>query len=132
MVTESFEISVVIPANPNGVYDAWVQGEKHAQMTGGAATGRPESGAEFTAWDGYISGTNLELVPGERIVQTWRTTQFPKSSADSRIEVTLEPVGSGTKLTLRHTEIPDGRAKSYEKGWADHYFEPMKSYFSGG
>ena len=130
MATESFEIWDVIPATPDAVYDAWIDGEKHSQMTGGAATGWPESGAEFTAWDGYIRGRNLALEPGERIVQSWRTTQFPESARDSRIEVTLEAVDGGTRLTLRHSDIPEGQGKSYETGWADHYFEPMKAYFS--
>lgn len=120
----------MIPASPERVYAAWLDGEEHSRMTGGGATGQPEVGAAFTAWDEYISGRNLELSPGERIVQSWRTTQFPKSAKDSRVEVTLEAVEGGTKLTLSHTEISDGRGKSYESGWVDHYFEPMKAYFA--
>ena len=129
MAMESFEVSAVIPTEPEDVYQAWLDGDLHAQMTGGAATGSPETGASFTAWDGYISGRNIELVPGHKIVQSWRTTQFPKSAGDSRIEVSLEAADGGTKLTLQHTDIPDGRGKSYESGWHDHYFKPMQAFF---
>jgi hypothetical protein len=81
------------------------------------------------AWDGYITGRNLELVPGERIVQSWRTTEFTEEHEDSIITVTLEEVDDGTLLTLVHSKVPEAH-KSYEEGgWEKHYFEPMKSYF---
>jgi hypothetical protein len=89
-----------------------------------------EVGDEVAAWDGYISGRNLELVPGERIVQSWRTTEFTDEHEDSIITVTLEEVEDGTLLTLVHSKVPEDH-KSYEQGgWQTHYFEPMKAYFS--
>ncbi|MBI3740016.1 MAG: SRPBCC domain-containing protein, partial [Chloroflexi bacterium] len=70
-----------------------------------------------------------ELKPYTRFVQAWRTTEFPEDSPDSRVEVLLEAVKGGTKLTLKHTNIPEGQADSYKKGWEEFYFEPMKKYF---
>lgn len=98
-------------------------------MMGGAATASTELGGAFDAWDGYIHGSNLALDPGKRIVQSWRTTQFEASEEDSQIEVVLEEVDGGTKLTLRHTNLPPHGTR-YEQGWKDHYFNPMKEYFS--
>jgi activator of HSP90 ATPase len=98
-------------------------------MTGGEATGRPVKGTRFTAWDGYISSKNLELEPHRRIVQAWRTTEFSSGDADSRLEVLLEEAPGGIKVTLRHCNIPQGQT-GYKQGWKDHYFEPMKRYFS--
>src|SRR5208337_3952403 len=70
------------------------------------------------------------LVPGERIVQSWRTTQFTDEHEDSIITVTLEPVEGGTLLTLIRSNVP-GDHKSYEQGgWQKHYFGPMLVYFS--
>ena len=95
------------------------------------ALARDELGAEVAAWDGYISGRNLELGPGERIVQSWRTTEFTDEHEDSIITVTLEEVEDGTLLTLEHSKVPQDQ-KSYEEGgWQEHYFEPMKRYFTG-
>ena len=54
-------------------------------MTGGEASISDEIGADLSAWDRYITGRNLELVPGERIVQSWRTTQFTDEHEDSII-----------------------------------------------
>tara|TARA_B110000046_G_scaffold58485_1_gene65541 strand:+ start:2113 stop:2247 length:135 start_codon:yes stop_codon:yes gene_type:complete len=41
-------------------------------MTGIEATYSDIKGEAFTAWDGYISGVNIELAPYERILQKWR------------------------------------------------------------
>lgn len=69
------------------------------------------------------------LEPGRRIVQSWRTSDFEATDPDSQIEVLLEEVPDGTKITLRHTGIPDGQS-GYEQGWRDNYFDPMREYFS--
>lgn len=129
MSADSFEVSAVIPAALEAVYKAWLSGEEHAAMTGGGATGSARVGGQFTAWDGYIKGKNLELGPGKRIVQSWRTSEFADGDADSRLEVVLVPVKGGTKVTLRHSNIPAGHGAGYKSGWVEHYFGPMKEYF---
>jgi activator of HSP90 ATPase len=129
-MTYQFTLTDVIPASPETIYDAWLDSRGHTAMTGGKAKMSKRVGGKLSAWDGYISGQNIELVPGKRIVQSWRTTKFTKDDADSQITVTLRPVRAGTKITLKHSNVPDGHT-SYEKGgWQTHYFEPMKIYFA--
>ena len=123
-----FMVSATIPAPPKAVYEAWLSSKGHTAMTGSAAKTSAKAGGKFTAWAGYIAGKNLMLVPGRRIVQAWRTSNFTAADPDSQIEVLLEKAPTGTKLTLRHTNVPDGHL-SYKSGWKSHYFEPMKSYF---
>ena len=98
-------------------------------MTGSPAKVEPRVGGTFTAWDGYITGKTLELKPYSRIVQAWRTSEFADKDPDSRIEVLIEPAEGGSKLTLKHTSIPKGQAESYESGWEESYFAPMREYF---
>ncbi len=125
-----FQISDVIPATPEAVYNAWLDSDGHSKMTGGPAEASSDVGAEFRAWDGYISGRNLELEPGRRILQTWRTQEFQESDEDSQLEITLDSVPDGTELTIKHTKLPDD-GMHYKDGWVEHYFEPMKAYFRG-
>lgn len=128
-MTHAFTVSSVIPASPMEIYDAWLNGKRHAQMTGSeTATASTKVGGKFTAWDGYINGRNVSLVPGKKIVQAWRTSEFADSDEDSQIEVTLEKSARGTRVTLRHSNVPDSH-QGYRSGWGDHYFEPMKAYF---
>lgn len=123
-----FEVSALIPASPEVVYEAWLDSEGHTKMTGGEAKVSSEVGGEFEAWDGYIQGRNLELEYGKRIVQSWRTSEFADDEADSRIEITFDREGDGTKVTLRHTNLPP-HGEQYEQGWVDSYFVPMQEYF---
>lgn len=126
----AFTLTDVVPASPRRIYDAWLDSAGHTAMTGSAATAGPEVGAAFTAWDGYIGGRNLTLEPGRRIVQSWRTTRFTPDDPDSQIEVVLEQYDAGTRITLHHTNVPDGHTGYQDGGWQDHYFEPMKRYFA--
>jgi len=130
MATETIHASAVLEATPATIYDAWLDGAKHAAMTGGAATSVARVGKRFTAWDDYITGTHLELQPARRIVQAWRTTEFPASAPDSRLIVVLDPEAGGTRITIVHTDIPRGQGASYESGWEAHYFAPMRRYFA--
>jgi uncharacterized protein YndB with AHSA1/START domain len=129
MKFDSVTVSVVIPAVPDAVYKAWMSSAGHAVMTGNPATVSARIGGKFTAWDGYISGTTLELTPPSRILQAWRTTEFADDEEDSLLEVLLAEAKGGTKVTLKHTKIPAGQGPSYKQGWIDYYFEPMKEHF---
>jgi activator of HSP90 ATPase len=123
-----FTVSEVIPATPEQIYQAWLSTKGHSAMTGSPAEVEARVKGKFTAWDGYIFGETLELKPNQRIVQAWRTTEFPEGSPDSRVEITLEAVNGKTKITINHSNIPKGQAEDYKQGWQDFYFKPMKEY----
>ena len=121
-----FGISEVFPASCEAVYETWLDSEGHVAMARSPAVASGEVGGEFRAWDGDITGKNLELTPGNLIRQSWRTQDFDGSEQDSELVITLEAEGSGTRLTLKHTNLPES-GMHYKKGWIDHYFEPMKA-----
>ena len=124
-----FKVSAVFPVKPSVVYKAWLSSKGHSAMTGSAAKATARVGGKFTAWDGYIFGRTLELELDRRIIQAWRTSEFPDDAPDSRLEISLEENRSGTKVTITHTEMPPEQVDSYKPGWDDFYFKPMKEYF---
>ena len=124
-----FTLNTKINATAKEIYITWLNSEGHMKMTGGAANISDKIGDGFTAWDGYIEGKNIELEPYGRILQSWRTSQFEENEEDSQIEVLLNEVDGQTELTLIHTNVPES-GEHYKKGWDDHYFQPMKAYFS--
>lgn len=130
MPLESIRVSSTIPASPGRIYRAWLDSAEHGAIIGGKARIKAVPGGRFAAWDDYITGVTVELEPGARIVQKWRTTEFPPGHPDSRLEVLLAPVAGGTKLTLVHTDIPEGQGEQYEQGWRDYYLAPMQQYFA--
>ncbi len=126
---ESLRLVTTLPVSPAAVFEAWLTAAGHTAMTGSPAASEPRVGTRHTAWDGYISGRQLELEPGKRILQSWRTTEFPANAPDSRLEIRLVAVQRGSRLTLLQSGIPDGQSEMYSDGWQEHYFVPMQRYF---
>jgi uncharacterized protein YndB with AHSA1/START domain len=130
---DSFQLEMVVPAEPQRVYSAWMDSREHAAFTGGGeAVVEPWTGGRFIAWDGYIHGILLGVDEGKRIVQTWRTAEFSPESRDSRLVVEFEPARGGTRLVVRHSDLPSTHVKKYEKGWVEHYLKPLVRYFAKG
>ena len=123
-----FRVSELFRASPGSLYNAWLDSDLHSNMTGGKAQVSDQVGGVFTAWDGYIRGKNLELQPSMRILQSWRTTEFQDTDPDSLIEITFIPEGDDTRVTIRHSDLPE-HGMQYQQGWVDAYFTPMKLYF---
>ena len=118
-----------IPAAPVEIYDAFLNEQKHSAFTGAKATCDRRVGGKFTAWDGYISGKNVRLENGRRIVQEWKTSEWPKGVPPSLIEFKFKPKGQGTEVTMVQKNVPAIQAGNYEKGWIDYYWTPLKKYF---
>lgn len=130
-MSESFEVSTVLPVSAERIYEAWLSSAEHSAFIDASAEIEREIETSFSMWDGYIEGVNKELEPNHRIVQSWRTTEFPPDASDSRLEIVLEEVEGGTRMTLYHSNLPGGQGDQYRVGWEENYFEPMRRYFSG-
>ena len=124
-----FTLVVTINSKAEKFYEAYLSSEGHTALTGSPARVDGTVDGDFTAWDGYIQGMFLELEKNKRIVQAWRTAEFPEEAEDSIVEILLEEDHGKTKLTLKHTNIPEGQADDYKTGWEDFYFKPMREYF---
>jgi activator of HSP90 ATPase len=124
-----FTLSEIIPAKPSQIYEAWMSSDGHAAITGSPSKVDGRVGGEFSAWDGYIFGRTLDLTPNQRIVQAWRTSEFPEDAPDSHLEVLLEEIKGGAKVTFIHRDMPEDQVDSYRQGWEDFYFKPMREYF---
>lgn len=124
-----FQIKTSFPVPPQKIYDLWLDSVGHSEMTGGGAECSSADGGEFSAWEGYISGKNVELKEPNLIKQSWRTSEFKDSDPDSEIQIDLKEIPEGTEFTLTHKGIPPGQP-NYEQGWWDFYLNPMSDYFS--
>lgn len=130
---DSFQLETIVAAEPQRVFSAWMDSREHAAFTGGGeAVVEPWAGGRFIAWDGYIHGILLGVDEGRRIVQTWRTSEFPPEARDSRLVVEFEPARGGTRVVVRHSDLPSSHVKKYEKGWSEHYLKALARYFAKG
>ncbi len=130
MKSEKIELTEIIHCPAKKLYHAWLDSDEHTAFTGAKTKIRPKLGARFTASDGYITGENIELEEDKRILQSWRTSDFPEGADDSLLEIIFDDVKQGCKLTIIHWNIPEGQHNMYSDGWKEYYFKPMKTYFS--
>ena len=116
-------------ASPEEIYRAFVSSREHTEFTGSEAKCSAKVGGRFTAWDKYISGKNLELVEGKKIVQEWKTSEWPQGYEPSILKIFLKKKGGGTQLSMTQSRVPASQVDQYDKGWYESYWEPLKRYF---
>jgi uncharacterized protein YndB with AHSA1/START domain len=129
-MSETIAVARVIPTRAERIFNAWLDPVEHGKMTTDSDSARSLENGAFTAWDGYISGKTLSSEPNTRIVQSWRTTDFPQGAEDSTITISFDEVEGGTRVTIVQEHIPEGTEAEYQKGWDDYYFDPMTKYFA--
>jgi activator of HSP90 ATPase len=130
MKVTAIKQKTLIPATPDEVYEAFMDAKKHSAFTGSKATCDPKVGGEFTAWDGYIFGRNLELEKGKKIVQEWSTTDWPDAYSPSKLELAFKKTEDGTEISMIHSNVPAEQADDLAEGWVEFYWKPLKEYFS--
>jgi activator of HSP90 ATPase len=127
-MSKNIKQSVTFKASPHEVYELLMDSKKHAEFTGGGAKISRKAGGKFSISGGDISGVNLELVPDQKIVQSWRYSDWP-DGVYSKATFTLETVTKGTRLTFTQTGVPDDKYEDIKQGWIDYYWAPMKEIF---
>jgi activator of HSP90 ATPase len=104
---------------------------KHRSLSGEKAEISNKVGGRFTAWGSHISGINLVLNRGVKIVQAWRATGWPADHYSVAI-FDLQKTGSGTKLNFTQIGVPPNRYSGHYRGWIETYWTPLKEIFANG
>jgi len=122
---------VTIDASPDAVSGVLTSSEQFAKMTGGrAADISREVGGAVSMFGGDIKAMNVELVPGERVVQVWRSSRWPEG-VHSIVRFELTPEDKGTKLVFDQAGYPDEAHQMLEGGWSQMYWQPMNAMLAG-
>jgi activator of HSP90 ATPase len=116
---------------PKALYDLYMNAKQHSLIAGSPVKVSAKNGAPFSAWGGYITGTNLQLVKDKLIVQTCRGSDWDAADSDSTFTIVLEPKGKDVVLHAIHANVPDVHAGHLAKGWYDHYWNPWKQHLAG-
>lgn len=112
--------SVWIDADPERVFPFFTDPARLTQWLGHAADVDPVPGGRFAVDVNVrlVRGTYLELEPPRRVVFSWGdagSAELPPGS--TRVEVELEPAGSGTTVTLRHHGLGVEQRADHARGW---------------
>jgi activator of HSP90 ATPase len=126
---EAIHQEVIIKAAHHRVYAALTDEAQFRKVSGGMDTKiSRQAGGKFSLFGGVITGRHIELVPGERIVQAWRSEWAP--GAYSIVRFVLKEHGSDTKIVFDHTGFPQGNAEHLASGWKEHYWDGLAQYFA--
>jgi uncharacterized protein YndB with AHSA1/START domain len=123
----SIKQKITLKAKPAVVYRMLTDARAHAKFTGAPSVIDKRPGGAFNVWGGYVKGFNVELVPGKRIVQAWRGSDWPKG-AWSIITYELRPKKGGkTEITFTQHGAPPGQVAHLKDGWKSNYWDLMKA-----
>jgi activator of HSP90 ATPase len=123
--------SVILPAPAEILYATYMDPAKHAEMTGMPVMISAESGSEFRAFNGQLSGTMLAAIPSRLVIQSWRSRHFGEGDPDSTLILAFVPEGEGGRIDLVHIDVPAQDYEGVTQGWETHYWEPWRRYLAG-
>ena len=137
--TESLwvERELTIAARPETVWALLVDPAQAIRWMGLSATFdlRPGGRYRVEVIPGHIaSGEFVEIDPPRRLVYTWGWepgSGNPVSPGSTTVEFELIPNSDGTRLRLRHRDLPSAEAAaSHARGW-NHYLERLAGLAAG-
>lgn len=130
MKTKTIRQSATFKTSPAEVYEMLMDSRKHSKFTGGKASISRKEGGSFSAYDGYCSGKNIELIPDKKIVQSWRASEWEEGHF-SKATFSLSKTKTGTKLSFTQSGVPVKHYNAIKNGWIEHYWNPMKEIAGG-
>lgn len=114
-------------ASPKILFNMYMDSKKHSSATGAPAKLSRKVGGAWHAHGGAIGGNNLLIIPGQKIVQTWRATHWKKDEM-SIVILTFENARGGAVVDLVHAGVPHHDQKGVRTGWPKFYWKPWKKY----
>lgn len=127
--TEPIVKELHIEASPETVFAFFTEPEKLMRWLCDEATVDPQpgginhqthpGGGDNPNGPYYMRGKFVEVSPPSRVVFTWgfENPDAGVPPGASTVEVTLEPDGGGTHLTLVHRDLPGSERSSHAGGW---------------
>ncbi|KAH3672012.1 hypothetical protein WICMUC_004519 [Wickerhamomyces mucosus] len=88
-------------------------------------------GSSFNLFGGNISGKILELIPNEKIRQSWRLNSWKKDHY-AELEINIYQGDSETKLNVLFKGIPIGEEEIVQSNFEDYYVRSIKITFGFG
>jgi len=117
-----------LPEAAKMLFEMYMDPAIHEAITGGLVTIAADTGAEFRAFDGVITGQILVVVAPTLIVQSWRSTVFHIDDQDSTVILSFTPEGREGRIDLVHLDVPEHDYMGVTEGWEKYYWTPWRRY----
>ncbi len=131
----SYTKTVVLPVSPDEAFALITQPERLRRWQAVSAQVDLRAGGDYrwTVTPGHIAaGTYREIEPGKRVVFGWGWEGSADLAPDaSTVTLTVEPDGTGSRVTLTHEGLTDEQAASHAEGW-NHYLGRLETAANNG
>ncbi|MES2558630.1 MAG: SRPBCC family protein [Bacteroidota bacterium] len=129
MDVQDIHQTLTFPTDALDLYKCIMDARMHSSFTGDEAVIEDKEGTTFSAFGGYITGKNIVLERGKKIVQTWKAREegWPEDHY-SEVVFVFKNIDGGCELDFFHLAIPAHNAEAIEKGWTEYYWEPLRIY----
>lgn len=116
-------------APAKNVYNLLTDAELLEIITGSAAEFENYVDGEFSLFEGYCEGFNLEMEPNKKLVQEWNFAEdgWPEDHY-SICTFLFEEKDGKTELIFTQTDVPEEVKEALEQGWNEYFWEPMTDY----
>lgn len=130
------EVTVHVAAQPETVFPYFTDPARYVQWMGSQATLEAVPGGAYRVGmrDGVeVAGEFLEVEPPRRLVFTWGWThEHAVAPGTTRVVVTLEEEDGGTRVVLRHYDLPSDEQREHHRGGWEMYLGRLRTHVSGG
>lgn len=129
METVTIHQTLLFPTDSLDLYNCIMNARIHSSFTGDEAIIEDKEGTSFSAFGGYITGQNIVLERGKKIIQTWKAKEdgWPENHF-SEVVFVFKDVEGGCELDFFHSAVPATKAEAIERGWTEYYWEPLMIY----
>jgi uncharacterized protein YndB with AHSA1/START domain len=129
------EVSLFVAARPETVFPYFTDPGRYVLWMGSDASLDPVPGGVYRvrmSGGAEAIGEFIELDPPHRLVFTWGWNHDPTvPPGTTRVVVTLVEENGGTRVLLRHHDLPDaGQRDHHGKGW-DAYLRRLQLRIQG-
>jgi activator of HSP90 ATPase len=116
---KSFRQEYQIEASVEDVFDALTNPKTIEKWSGVPAKMENKIGGVFNLWDGFIYGTNTDVIENKKLVQNWYSRGWEQPS---KVTIDLsEREDKTTTLVLNHENVPLDSEYDFEIGWKKYY-----------
>jgi len=129
-MTKMIHLAAALPAPPDRLFDMYLDPQQHAAFTGAPVTISSIPGSAFTAFNGVLSGTMLQVVPKRLIVQSWRSPHWTEADVDSTLILTFLPQAAGGRIDLVQVNVVESDFAGVSHGWEKYYWTPWREFLS--
>jgi uncharacterized protein YndB with AHSA1/START domain len=116
------ERETVLACTPDEAWRWWTEPERLVRWMGSTAAIdlRPGGAIRIAYGNGAVmAGEIVHLDPPSALDLTWGWEDPAEvvRPGGSRVEVRFEPVAGGTRVRVRHLDLPDGERAGHAEGW---------------